>query len=263
MRKLFSVILAVLSITILLAGCSSSTTPSTSTTVSVQTYAGPLTENSLTSLGKNDYTAFSADFDTSLKNILTQAVYDQLVSQVKANLGQYQAKVFVSSATEGSTTTVLYIAKYSGEPAGVTITMSFQTENGTTYVHGFNMDSPNLRGQPIDVAALRSYTDPVTANILGSLNNNDYTGFLKDMDSTMKAAESQKAFDQIYNLLKSHVGNYVSLEFESAANQQQYIVVRYLAKYSTEPDGVWITISFDKDRQVAGLYFDSPKMRAK
>jgi len=222
-----------------------------------------MTENILVALDKNDYAAFSADFDSSLKNMLTQAVFDQLVSQIRANLGLYQSKVFVSSAAQGTTTNVLYIAKYSSEPAGVTVTMAFQVENGTTYVHGFNLDSPNLRGQPVDVPQLLSYAGPVTENILVSLSNNDYTGFIKDMNTTMKAAESQKAFDQLYDLLNSRAGNYVSKEFENAANQQEYIVIRYLAVYADEPAGVWITISFDKAQQVAGLYFDSPKLRTK
>jgi len=265
MSKILTGILIIICLVILSGGCASksASTSSPVVAVSVQSYADPLTENVLLSLAKSDYAGFSADFDQSLKNILTQAVFNELGNQVKANLGEYQSKVFVSSTTQGANTTVLYIAKYAGEPAGVVVTMAFQTVDGTNYVHGVNLDSPKLRGQALDVTQLRAYADSITENILVSLNKNDYAGFPRDFDQTMKNVEVKTAFDSLYSLLKTNVGSYVSQEFENVALQQNYIVVRYLAKYDKEPDGVWITISFDNNHQVAGLYFDSPKLRAK
>jgi len=262
MIKISATFLALLSVFVLLAGCSSNALSSTSTSV-VKTYDDNMVKNILVSLGKNDYDGFSADFDNSLKNILTRAVFDQLHNQVTSNLGEYQSMISVSTAVQGANTTVLYLAQYTAEPAGVAVTVIFQAANGTNYIHGVNLDSPKLRGQSIDIAGLRAYADPITENILVSLKNNDFAGFSRDLDEVMRKAEDETAFNSIYTLLKTNVGDYISKDFKSAAIQQNYFVVRYLAKYDNEPDGVWITISFDKNQQVAGLYFNSPKLAPK
>jgi hypothetical protein len=259
---IFLSIVIISGIFISLTGCSSKTSKTTvvPTTASAEVGAAAdtITENILTSLDNNDYTGFSKNLDQTAKSTLTQTSFDQLYSLIKSSVGNYQSKELVSATAQGNTTTVVYIAKYSSEPANVTATLGLQPLNGTLYISAFSLDSPKIQGQTVDVDQTLAYTGPETENLLLSLNKNDYNGFIKDADQAMQA---KTLFDQTYQFIKTGVGDYVSKEFGVLAIQGEYIVVRYHAVYTNEPAGVWVTVSFDKDKKVAGLFFDSPKLR--
>ncbi len=117
----------------------------------------------------------------------------------------------------------------------------------------------------VDVGKVREYADPMAENILLSLTNNDYGAFTRDFDQTMKDTLTQARFDQLYSMIKTKVGDYVSKEYLSGENQGGYITVHYKAKYANEPAGVAVNVSFktvDSKPYVAGLWFDSPRLRA-
>jgi len=252
-------VLVTLIIFALLSGCSSKTSPNIQT--DIQFSADPIANNILMSLNNNDYAGFSKDFDQTMKNTLNQTAFDKFYSQMKTEVGDYQSDVFVSAATQNGAVTIQYIARYSKELAGVMMVLVLQMNKGTYEVQGLNFDSPNLRGQPIDVNKVRAYADSETENILTSLNNNDYTGFSIDLDQVMKNAMPQTGFDKLYKQIQSTVGNYQSKEFGSVLMQNNILTVKYHTGYSLEPGGVWVTISFDSDQKVAGLYFNSPKLQ--
>lgn len=116
----------------------------------------------------------------------------------------------------------------------------------------------------IDVTQVRAYADPMTENALASLTKNDYAGFSRDFDNTMKQAINQDAFDGLYQLIKTKVGDYRTKEFVQASESKGFMVVIYKANYSLET-GVTITISFHEvggKTLIGGLYLDSPKLRA-
>lgn len=236
------------------------TAPAGTTAASVQAYATPTVESMLVSLDNNDYAGFSKDLDQTAKSAITSNVFSQLYDQIKATIGSYESVVFFGSSTKEADTTVSYIAHYTNEPAGVTVTVVFQTVNSTRYVHGFTLDSPELRGQSIDVSKIRSYADPATENILVSLNNDDYSTFSKDLNQQMKTVASQTSFGQIYNMIKTKAGKYKSMQFESVSEQNNVVTVKYLTQYTEEPSGVWVTIQFDSSQEVAGLFFNSPRI---
>jgi hypothetical protein len=71
---------------------------------------------------------------------------------------------------------------------------------------------------------------------------------------------SQSAFTKLYNLISSTAGDYQSKEFEIATIANNIFTIQYYARYSQEPAGVWVSISFDSNRKIAGLYFNSPKL---
>ncbi len=257
-------ILVVLGILFLTVGCSStpspSITPPPSSPVNIPVMAEPLVENILVALQNNDYAAFSQDLSQNAKKILTQTSFDQLYNQMQTALGEYQSKYYFSGSTKSGIITVVYIAEYSKEPAGVFVTLVLQPAGTSYQVEGLTFDSPNLRGQPLDVDELKAYADPETENVLASLNNNDYAAFSKDLDQAMKSAFTQQSFDQLRNQIKSAVGDYRSKYFRAATMQNTITTVIYLTSYSDEPSAVWVTISFDPDQKVAGLYFSSPKL---
>jgi hypothetical protein len=241
-------------------GSSPTPTPAGPTAASVQAYANPITESMLAALNNNDYAGFSKDLDQSAKNAITSSAFSQLYDQIKSTIGNYESVLFFSFAVQEPNTTVNYIAHYTNEPAGVSVMVAFQKVDSTHEVSGFTLASPKLLGQSIDVTEIRSYADPATENVLVSLNSNDYASFSKDFNQQMKSGLDQTSFDQLYNMIKTKVGDYVSMEFESVTVQNNVTTVKYLAQYTDEPSGVWITISFDSNQKVAGLFFNSPKI---
>jgi len=68
------------------------------------------------------------------------------------------------------------------------------------------------------------------------------------------------AFTRLYNLISSTVGDYQSKEFEITTVANNIFTIQYYAQYSQEPAGVWVSISFDSKRKIAGLYFNSPEL---
>ena len=252
-------VLVTLIIFALLSGCSSKTSPNIQT--DIQFSADPIANNILKSLDDNDYAGFSKDFNQTMKNTLNQTAFDKFYSQMKTAVGDYQSDVFVSAATQNGAVTIQYIVQYSNEPAGAMMVLVLQINNGTYEVQGLNFDSPNLRGQPIDVNKVRAYADSETENILVSLNNNGFVDFSKDLDQAMKNAMPQTGFDKLYKQIQSAVGNYQSKEFGTVSMLNNIVTIKYHAKYTLEPGGVWVTISFDSDQKVAGLYFNSPKLQ--
>jgi hypothetical protein len=250
-----------ISLLALAAGCSPAS-PAVILT-KIPSYADAMTENILKSLSANDYDNFARDFDQTTKDVLTKATFDKLYNQIKPTIGDYQSKLFVNFSVQGAATAVLYVANFNQEPAGVSVSVVFEEVAGVNYVHGLNLDSPILRGQPIDVKELRAYADYITENTLTALTEHDRDGFIVGMDKTMQGVESQATFDQLYQLIKTTAGDYKSQTFVSASVLENNTTIRYYAEYTDEPDGVWVTISFDSDHLISGLYFSSPKIGSK
>ncbi len=260
--KTINLILGTLAITVimsLLSGCSSTTTPAD--TAVNQTSVAPIVTNILTSLNNNNYSGFSQNFSQTMKNAINQSAFDKLYSQIQTTVGDYQTDLFFSAANKAGAVNLVYFAQYSKEPAGVSVSITVQTVNGAYQVQGLVLSSPNLAGKPIDVSDLRSYADAETENALVSLQNNDLAGFTKDFNQTMKNAMSQSAFTKLFNLISSTVGDYRSKEFEIVTSANNNFTIEYYAQYSQEPEGVWVSISFDSSRKISGLYFNSPKLQ--
>jgi len=52
------------------------------------------------------------------------------------------------------------------------------------------------------------FADPITENILLSMNKADYAGFSRDFDSTMKAELSEEIFPDLLAQITGAIGNY-------------------------------------------------------
>ena len=250
--------LAISGIAVLLSGCASASTPLN--TPVIQTSIDPIVTNILTSLDNNDYAGFSQNFSQAMKNAINQSAFDKLYNQMQTTVGDYQSDVFYSAANKAGSINLVYFAQYSKEQAGVSVSLSVQSINGAYQVQGLVFNSPNLSGKPIDVSQLRAYADTETENALVSLQNNDYNGFTEDFNQTMKNSMSQSAFAKLYTLISSTVGDYQSKEFEIVTTANNIFTIQYYAQYSLEPTGVWVSISFDSNQKIAGLYFNSRKL---
>jgi hypothetical protein len=245
-----------------ITGCSAPSPKNTPSIPEIQSAIDPIAENILFGLDKNKYELFSENFTDNLKETLNRSVFDQFYSQIKNSIGNYQTKAFFDASIQGSTITAAYICRYTNEPAGVTMLITLEVSKNVYRADGLVLNSPILSGQTLDVSALRTYADSETENVLAALSNNDYTAFSRDLNQSMKNSMSKSAFEKLYNQLKTSVGNYQSKVFEAATNANDFITAQYLAAYSDKSGGVWITISFDKNKKISGLYFNAPKLRA-
>ncbi len=109
-------------------------------------YAGSITEGILTGMRDNDYASYSEYFDETLKEALPEDQFYDTNTMLKGKIGEYQGeKSFKNTMTKDEFISVVYQAKFSGEPKGVTVRVVFQEIDGTVYVSGLWLDSPNLR----------------------------------------------------------------------------------------------------------------------
>ena len=54
------------------------------------------------------------------------------------------------------------------------------------------------------------YSDPITENILISMNRSDYAGFSRDFDETMKRELPEDTFSAFVDQVNGQIGNYIS-----------------------------------------------------
>lgn len=111
----------------------------------------------------------------------------------------------------------------------------------------------------------RSYSDKITNDILISINDLDYNGFIKNFDENMKEISSNETeFLNLVMPIKGAIGTYEdgSLEFVQGKKSKGFTSIIYKAKFSNEVEPVNISISFaEKNHKVSGLYFNSPKIK--
>jgi hypothetical protein len=113
-----------------------------------------------------------------------------------------------------------------------------------------------------DRETVLAYSEPLADNVLEGINEWDYTAFSRDFDPAMKKALNEKAFNEMVATFKEKVGDYQSREIDKVELVDNIYVVSYKARFAQE-DVVAIRLSVrgDNPPQVAGLWFDSPKLR--
>ena len=111
----------------------------------VRGYADPVTEQILVAMNGNDYARYSEDFDQKMKNAMTEAVFDEANTGIRSKIGDYVSKEFWKAESKDQYMIVHYKAKFTDEPAEVTVRVIFQEINGEMKVSGLWFDSPELR----------------------------------------------------------------------------------------------------------------------
>ena len=112
---------------------------------------------------------------------------------------------------------------------------------------------------------VQSFAPEITENLLIGLNEENYEKFSRDFNDTMLKGISKDKFSDFLSQIKGKIGSYVpnSKKFSAAVLTNQGYTVIYYATFS-EDSSVKITITFQTSEdtyKVAGLYFDSPKLR--
>ena len=108
-------------------------------------YAAPIVEAALTSISDGDYEKHIELFVSELHSKLPETEFNKAHSNITSVIGHYQDKKFVSVTDQSPYTVVIYQARFSEEPAGVTAKAIFQEVAGEMKLAGFWLDSPKLR----------------------------------------------------------------------------------------------------------------------
>jgi major membrane immunogen (membrane-anchored lipoprotein) len=110
------------------------------------------------------------------------------------------------------------------------------------------------------------YAGAIAENILQALNTGDYAAYSQHFDEAMKKAMPEAAFRDTAAFIQQKIGDYVSKEFDRTETDDIYTAVIYRSKFSEEPGVVTVKVVFLETGDnvfVSGLWFDSPKLRAK
>lgn len=115
-----------------------------------------------------------------------------------------------------------------------------------------------------DRDAVLAYSEPETEHLLQAYNENDYASFSKNFDAAMLKGIDEKGFANLESTLMPRLGKYVSRTVDSVSYLRNYIQVEYRAKYELD-DPVTVRVVFNQDaaHTIAGLWFDSAKLRQK
>jgi hypothetical protein len=102
------------------------------------------------------------------------------------------------------------------------------------------------------------FSDPITENILISMNKADYAGFSKDFDETMKAELTEAAFPDFLAQINGVIGNYKegSKKIVGVNIVNELTTATYTANYESA-EGVSVEVTFKKineQMKVVGLW---------
>jgi hypothetical protein len=108
-------------------------------------------------------------------------------------------------------------------------------------------------------------SEPVADNLFKGMNDTDYATFSRDFDSAMKKGLDEKAFNTLTQTFSQKIGKYQSRQIEKVEQIENLYTVTYQAQFEKEnPVSVRLTLrqaTATTPMQVAGLWFDSPKLR--
>lgn len=127
----------------------------------------------------------------------------------------------------------------------------------------------NLAPQPTTLESqerddVLAYSEPIADNLFAGLVAGDYAAFAKDFDPDMVKAMDEKAFTSLKQMFDSKIGAYQSREVAKVERIQNMVIVTYKAKFEQEEEvAVRLNLRDGTPPQVAGLWFDSPKLRQK
>ena len=103
------------------------------------------------------------------------------------------------------------------------------------------------------------FSDPITENILISMNKADYAGFSKDFDETMKAELTEATFPDFLAQINGVIGNYKegSKKIVGVSIENDLTTATYTADFEkAEDSSVEVTFKKINDQmKVVGLWF--------
>jgi len=146
--RLTLTLLAVFTVAGYAAACSPgvATIPiATLTEAETRAITDPVAENIFQAMNTGNYTAFTRDFDATLKGNQSEDAFNTVNAKRTDVVGKYISKEFWMMTQKTDKLTVAYRAKFTLEPADVTLTVMFKNFSGQWLVDGLIYDSPLMR----------------------------------------------------------------------------------------------------------------------
>jgi hypothetical protein len=140
MFKKYMIFMAVALLIVSFSGCSKSD----DVAAKAPAYASAITETMLLALNTSDYGSYILAVDADMFSRNTQKTFTDYAEFVQKRIGSYKSKKVSEVKVEGERTTVIYTAKYSKEPAGVTVTIIFNGSGESVSVVDLWLNSPKL-----------------------------------------------------------------------------------------------------------------------
>ena len=124
-------------------------------------------------------------------------------------------------------------------------------------------------GNKVDSQEVSKYADNITEKMLLAYNEDNYQQYIADVDSEFKAVVTEEKMQEGNEMVRGKIGTYVpgSKKFKDAVRTSEkgkkFVVVRYNAQFTDENGDVLVTMIFNDNEahQVAGIFFNSPKLR--
>ncbi len=127
------------------SGCISPETPlSPEEQAQVISFANPITDNLLDGFNQNNYTRYSRDFSSEMKQGLDEKVFEQNRALVVSKIGSYLSRDEPVVTGSGEFLVVNYKADFEQEK-GVDIRVVFRKGDDTHQIYGLWFNSPKLR----------------------------------------------------------------------------------------------------------------------
>lgn len=121
--------------------------------------------------------------------------------------------------------------------------------------------SPAASTPTDEEAQVYAYANPMAENLLNSMKNNDYQGFIKDYDEVMTNATPQSSFDTLKQTFDIKLGEYQSYKTAGVQKTEEYVIVYYTLTFSKAPE-VTMRLVFlpEEPHLITGLWFNSPEL---
>jgi len=126
--------------------------------------------------------------------------------------------------------------------------------------------APSAKAIPADEAeVLRGELEPMVDNLLAGLEGGNYAAFSRDFDAQMREAMTEAKFADLRAQFDEKLGRYQVRQFVKAEEIKGFTALIYDARFEDEEQVTVRVVFRQQDGQwlVTGLWFDSPKLRAK
>ncbi|NPE29802.1 DUF3887 domain-containing protein [Methanococcoides sp. SA1] len=124
--------------------------------------------------------------------------------------------------------------------------------------------SIELEGASVEDEDIAEYAEPIAENVLQSINEKNYTKFSADFSPTMKKAIPEDLFLDLVDIVHDEVGNYTSKELVEITVTDRHFAIVYDVAFEKEEEGTILRLIFqekDSERELKGIWIDSPKIR--
>jgi hypothetical protein len=114
----------------------------------------------------------------------------------------------------------------------------------------------------VEKTKILAFSEPMVDAQMAAITASDYEAFLINYSADLQSTTTLGTFEQLEIWLSVKAGKYLSREVTSVTQTEDLYLVEYAAVFSKDSH-VTMQVAFDKSapNRIAGMWFDSPRMR--